>query len=1100
MCGFGTLNDYVWNSYMVTACPAGSTPVGYTCEMPLNQEDPDKSAGDDECRPRVGNPCNPATGNKTQLEIDYAGNGHFSVVLARFHNSLKSSVIPGGFGPAWTHRYASRIKTYDGNSAVVVRPDGETLFFKAASLAGPWTADADVNHKLTLVDPEGDAKWILASSDSDETETYGFYNGRLEIITNRAGLSYTLQYDVYERLSTITDPFGRSLSFAYDADNRISSVRDFENNEIAYTYDALGNLTSVRYPGVTSPTRQYQYGDSRFPNALTGIVDENGVQFATWAYDANGKAISSEHAGGAERTQLSYVSDSQTDVTAFVDPVQSATRGYQFEVIWGVKRLRSISGPACPSCGPASITYDSNGNIASTVDWNGNRTNYSYDPARNLETSRTEGLTSIGDVTPQTRTISTAWHASFRLPTGTAEPLRKTAFVYDEDGTQCGARGALCSKTVQATDDANGSQGFMALPVGSPRTWTYTYNANGQLLTVNGPRTDVSDVTTYTYYANDDLDLGKRGNVATITNAAGHTTSITAYNVHGQPLTMVDANGLTITLAYDARQRVTSRTVGGESTSYDYDNAGQLTKVTLPDGSFLSYGYDGAHRLTSVQDNQGNRIAYTLDVAGNRTLEQVFDPANQLAQMRSRIYNNLSRLFQELGALNQTTEYGYDNQGNVTSVRDPLNRFTSNQYDVLNRLKQVTDPALGITQYAYNGLDVLTQVTDPRSLVTGYTVDGLGNLVQQSSPDTDSTVNTYDSAGNLLTKTDAKGQVTTYAYDSLNRVTLIAFHDGSRQTYSYDQGMNGIGRLSSIMETDPANQVTSTIAYAHDQRGRVTSETRILNAVQYVTGYSYDSAGRLSEVAYPSGRTVTYRFDSLGRVAAIDTTKAGTAQALVSNVTYHPFGGVKGYTLGNGQAYSRSYDQDGRIASYTLAATQYAIGYDLASRIEFISDVGNPANSNTYGYDSIDRLTSAVLPGTPFAYNYDAVGNRTSKTVGNATETLTYSATSNRIESLTPATGPVRSFVFDANGSTIADGVNTYAYDARGRMSQATSVIGTTSYQVNALGQRIRKTNSQGDTVFHYDSQGRLIAETDLGGALKREILYLGNIPVGVVQ
>ena len=67
-------------------------------------------------------------------------------------------------------------------------------------------------------------------------------------------------------------------------------------------------------------------------------------------------------------------------------------------------------------------------------------------------------------------------------------------------------------------------------------------------------------------------------------------------------------------------------------------------------------------------------------------------------------------------------------------------------------------------------------------------------------------------------------------------------------------------------------------------------------------------------------------------------------------------------------------------------------------------------------------------------------------------------------------------------------------------MVQATSTIGTTGYQVNALGQRVRKTNSLGDTVFHYDTGGRLIAETTAAGALKREMIYLGDIPVGVVQ
>jgi len=58
----------------------------------------------------------------------------------------------------------------------------------------------------------------------------------------------------------------------------------------------------------------------------------------------------------------------------------------------------------------------------------------------------------------------------------------------------------------------------------------------------------------------------------------------------------------------------------------------------------------------------------------------------------------------------------------------------------------------------------------------------------------------------------------------------------------------------------------------------------------------------------------------------------------------------------------------------------------------------------------------------------------------------------------------------------------------------------STAYQVNALGQRIRKTNANDDRVFLYDTRGKLIAETDPGGVLKRELIYLGDIPVGVVQ
>jgi YD repeat-containing protein len=1053
------------------------------------------------------NPVNIGSGNKYQSETVYrAASGQLELIL--FYNSQAGTSYfeSLSFGTHWTVRYLVGVRDSGQGIIAVHRPDGRDLQFRAPTSGTLYLGDADIADTLEkLIDGSGTLiGWRYSAKEGDEVEEFNAA-GKLLLIRNRAGLQQTMTYSTASTpasiapgaglLIAVTDSFGRQLSFTYDAQRRVNSMTDPAGGQYSFEYDgsggpaAAGNLTKVTFPDTR--TRIYFYNEAAqinggaacptlppvLNNALTGLSDENGSRYATWTYDCQARTTSSVHALGVELYTFNYGTGTST---AYVDPL-GTSRSAGLQRTLGVARGTGTTQPAASGSGTVSTsaTYDVNGNIASRTDRNGNRTDYNYDLARNLETSRTEGLTAAGGTTPQTRTITTQSHPTFRLPTQIVEPLRTTTNAYDADGTQCGARGALCSKTVQAAS-------------GATRTWTYTYDANGQVLTVNGPRSDVPDLTTYTY--------DTQGNVASIANAAGHLTSISAYNAHGQPRTIVDPNGMTITLGYDARQRLTSRNSGGELTSYDYDGVGQLTKVTLPDGSHLSYSYDAAHRLTGMSDSLGSSIAYTLDAMGNRTREQVRDPGNSLVQTRSRVYNNLNRLFQELGAQNQTTEYAYDDQGNVVSVKDPLNHVTSNQYDALNRLKQVTDPNLGVTQYAYNGLDALTQVTDPRSLVTGYTVDGLGNLTQQASPDTGTTVNTYDAAGNLLTQTDAKGQVTTYTYDALNRVTLITFNDSSKQSYVYDQGANAKGRLSSITETNAANAVTNQIAYAYDLHGRVTSEARTVNGVQYVLGYSYDNAGRLSGMTYPSGRTLTYAFDGLSRVNQVTTTKDSQSHVVVSGVLYQPFGGVQGYTLGNGQVYSRGIDLDGRIASYTLGAQSFGIGYDAASRIQFISDFANSANTNNYDYDSIDRLTSAVTPSTPYAYSYDAVGNRMSRAAGAGTDSYAYSSSSNRIASITPSSGPVRSFVFDPNGSTTADGNNTYAYDTRGRMVQATSSLGTTTYQVNALGQRIRKTNSLGDTVFHYDTRGRLIAETDAAGGVKRELIYLGDIPVSVVQ
>ena len=312
-------------------------------------------------------------------------------------------------------------------------------------------------------------------------------------------------------------------------------------------------------------------------------------------------------------------------------------------------------------------------------------------------------------------------------------------------------------------------------------------------------------------------------------------------------------------------------------------------------------------------------------------------------------------------------------------------------------------------------------------------------------------------------------------------------------SYQYDSGTNGKGRLTQLTEPN------STTQYAYDAKGRLTTETRTINAVAYAMGYTYDGSGRLSGLTYPSGRTVAYTFDSLGRIQGINTTQ-GSSQPVVSNVAYYPFGAVQGFTFGNSQTYIRGIDQDGRIASYTLGAQSFAVGYDNASRITFINEITNPPNSNTYGYDLLDRLTSAVLPSTPYSFGYDAVGNRLTKTVGAGSSTYTPAATSNRLSSITPSSGPVRTYTHDANGAVTADGINTYTYDTRGRLIQTVSVIGTTNYQVNAVGERIRKTNSLGDSVYHYDAQGKLIAETSPTGTVQKEFIYLGDLPVAVID
>ncbi len=380
---------------------------------------------------------------------------------------------------------------------------------------------------------------------------------------------------------------------------------------------------------------------------------------------------------------------------------------------------------------------------------------------------------------------------------------------------------------------------------------------------------------------------------------------------------------------------------------------------------------------------------------------------------------------------------------------------------------------------------------DPRSLTTSYAYDALNNVNTLTSPDTGATQNTYDNAGNLLTQTDAKGQVTSYTYDALNRVTAISYASdpGLNVAFTYDQGTNGIGRLTGVTDS------TGTTSYVYESHGRLITETRVIGGVSYVTAYSYDSAGRLAGMTYPGGRQITYGRDALGRINSISTTKNSITQTLLNSVSYRPFGPERSYTFGNGQSYTRGFDQDGLISSFTLPAQTMAVSYDGASRITALND---GVNNSTYGYDLLDRLTSFVATGLNQSFTYDAVGNRTSQTIGANTYASAYGGTSNRIAS---TTGPVpKSFTFDANGSIVNDTTNQYTFDARGRLKQATTAAGIAQYLVNTMGQRVRKSAGGITTVFHYDSGGRLISETDAAGNIRQEYFYLNDIPVGVFK
>jgi RHS repeat-associated protein len=1021
-----------------------------------NQVNQPKNNGDP-CKNGCGNPINFTTGNKYDAETDYVSVGPFPLVLTRYFNSYDTTALHE-LGYKWHLSYSRTIALTSGTVATVTRDNGQALTFTLVN--GVWTKDADVNFQLT----QTGGGWVLIT-DRDETETYNAA-GHLVSFANRAGLTQTFTYDGQGRLATATDPFGRAMSFSYASSSSplITKVIAPDGGAYAYAYDASNRFVSVTFPDGTS--RQYVYENAAFPNKFTGIIDEKGNRYATYAYDSNGRAISSQHAGGADLYTVDNTYLNQGVVTV-TNPLGGQTF-YLLEGINGSAKQDQVSR-SCPGCGSYTSgytftnVYDVNGNVTSETDYNGNQTIHSYDLTRNLETSRTLAYgSSVAE------TITTAWHPVFRLPTQISEPNRTTTFAYD-------AKGNLLSKNISAQT------------VNS--TWTYSYNSFGQVLTATDP---LGHVTSYAYDAN--------GNLISITNALGQVTSLTNYDANGRPLSVTDPNGTTTSVTYNFRGQVTSKTTLQRVTRYTYGKFGQLQKVTRPDGSYVSFTYDVAHRLTDVTDAVGNHIHYTLDAGGNRTKTDVYDQNNVLTTTHSKVYDALSRLYQDVGAQNQTSSLYYDANDNLYYLYNPVFVSTQTYFDAQNRPSSISKN--GVTaSFAYDAKGRLSGVTDPLGHVTSYGHDGLDDVTSIQSPDAGNTTKTYDAAGNVLTSTDGNGNTTTYSYDALNRVTKAVLANGNVLTYAYDQGTNGIGHLTSM------SAPSGTTTWGYNRYGEVNLKQQQTGSVTLTTRWTYTaSTGQLASIVYPSGATILYGYDAAGRVNGIGyQPPGGAAVALIGQITYQPFGPVASWIEGNGAGYSRTFDQDGRVTTINLpGGGSIALTYDADSRITGFNETG--LSNKAFSYDGLDRLTYYTGGGGAFqSYAYDSNGNRTSfsDNLQGISLNYAYDPASNRLLSVSGSSN--ETYSYDAAGNVLTHSTPlanySFTYSARNRMAQSSVGAIVNTYGYDGLGQRTSKTTPAGATTyFVYDQSGHLTGRYASNGVAMDETVWLGDLPIAVLQ
>ncbi|MBX9607943.1 MAG: hypothetical protein K2Y51_17080 [Gammaproteobacteria bacterium] len=1083
------------------------------------------------------NPVNTTTGNKYQRELDYGGTVHGDLAFSRHYNSQQRR--GQDLGPGWSHDYSAELHLVThrtgAQTARLYRPDGRVLRFNRAAGSAAFVPISPLTVGI-LRAPAGSAALEYVDGE-DRVERYDL--PRTLVTANatsrdyllvgrddpRRGRREVLHYDARRLLLRVEGRFGRALSFEHDARGRLVAMVDAGGHRHRYAYDSLDRLVAAIAPDdndvatdpasfADNPRRGYRYTDSDWPQGLTELVDERGNVYARWDYDASGRALSSEHAGGVERVSFDF----QPAYTAVTD-ARGATRSYNTRAEFGVGLITAVSGGNCNFCGAgplAATTYDARGHRDLVTDHLGNVVDYDHD-ARGLETRRAEGQ---GE---NRRVTVTDWLPTLRLPLretlsdGAGSALRSVDYDYR------GAR--LASRAV--TDLVAG---------GGTRTTRYRWYGDddaadprvGLLAEVDGPRSDVADVTRYEHDR-------QTGNLLAITNALGHVTRFTAHDAEGRPLVMLDANGVETRFEYDARGRLIARSIAGARTSYRYDARGLLVEERQPDGSRLDYGYDAAQRLVRIDDTLGNHQQYTLDALGNRIAETTHDPAGTLSRSLARAYDQRNQLLTVTGGEGQVQDYGYDANGALESIGDPRGVALPRRLarDSLLRVVTDTDGAGGVTRYAYDAFDGIASVTDPRGLVTRYTRNAFGEALVTTSPDAGVSEDGYDEAGNrirhLQRQSGTQTVPTRYRYDALNRRVAVDYPTDTDLGYSYDDatpGRNAVGRLSAMTDA------SGTTLFDYDARGNLVRRRLQGPGGQHEIAYRYDDASRVAAIDYPSGLRLALSRDAAGRTTELRAEIGATSIALASGITWQPFGGVTGLTLGNGLRETREYDRAGRLtairnASTALPSYRYA-RYDAADNLLEVSTEGGASaglgGTRQYRYDALQRLVFESDGTGAFSYAYDANGNRTlrdeQRADGSLLRRVLYrvGATSNRVygaqargDDYDLAGNLLRHHTGYALVNGVASNIGpdlgiTYRYDESGRpatVMQQVAVRWTARYD----GQGRRALRYVGGdlsqpTVYLYAESGELLAAISSSGGRPttwREYVWLEGRPLAEI-
>ncbi len=751
----------------------------------------------------------------------------------------------------------------------------------------------------------------------------------------------------------VTRPGGVSINATYNA----GKVQSVTNAGIVYNY-GYADAGNTRTTTVTAPDGgQKVYTGDLTTFLMTSFRDEQ-YRTTSYQYDANGRVTRITSPEG-NYTQYTY-----------------DARGNALETRNVAKSASGLADIVTTASFPATCSNAKTCNQPSWIrDSKNNQTDFTYDASHGGMLTVTAPAATLGGIRPQTRYSYTSLNSYFKvysnsITVGYAHQ-KLTGISTCQTAASCTATSDEIKTTVAYGPQVAGTANNL-LPVNVTKgagnnsltaSVALGYDNIGNRLTVDGPLSGTADTTRMRYDAArqvigligpDPDGVGARKHLAQrfTYNSNGKLTNTEIGNVNSQS----DADWAAMTVnqsvatTYDANGRPIKQESAAAGTVYtvaqsSYDSLGRIecTAVRMNPAIFAS--------LPSSACALGTQGSAAGDFGPDRIVKSTYNASSEPIKIQ--------------------TAFGSSDQADEVSKA----------YTVNGKLDYVVDAENNRTDYTYDGFDRGVKVEFP-SATKGANAVNAGDYEQIS----------YDTNGNKTVRRLRDGNSINYSYDNLNRLVLKDLPGSEFDvTFAYDLQ----NRPTTANSWDSSSNLQQSLSFGYDALGRNLTQAGPLGTMTF----GYDVAGRRTSISHPGGTPliVGYQHDTTGQVTSIKENGA----TILATYSFDNLGRRTSVTFGNGVVQSFTYDTVSRLAMLNsdLAGTAYdqstTFGYNPISQIDTVSKT-----NDSYAWGShynVDRISAGnglnqLIAETPIGgqttvplLGYDTKGNLTSSGSSNYT-------------------------------------------------------------------------------------------------------------------